>query len=224
MGAKKWYNAFITVDRPEPAAQSPTDPARGVAEIAASIEPEVQFTSPVRNPNAFDQIYTAAEIASPPGGYTILKVAEMLQSDHIRTAPVEMRKNSILLALDAAGVPLKSVIEDAIRRDRALDTYERVQQQAFEDLAAKKTAENREIEAEIERLTNERRARIQANAEAVAKERARVDDWRLQKQKEEERIAEAVSYFVTENPITTRLSPPGSATSAADPGSSDPKR
>lgn len=224
MGAKKWYNAFITVDRPEPAAQPPTDPAHGVAEIAASIEPEAQFTSPVNNPNSFDQIYAAAEIPAPPGGYTILKVAEMLQSDHIRTAPVEMRKNSILLALDAAGVPLKSVIEDAIRRDRALDTYERVQQQAFEDLAAKKTAESHEIEAEIERLTNERRARIQANAEAVAKERARVDDWRLQKQKEEERIAEAVSYFVTENPITTRLSPPGAATTGADRGSSDPKR
>jgi hypothetical protein len=147
----------------------------------------------------------------------------MLQSDHIRTAPPEMRKNSILLALDAAAVPLKSVIEDAIRRDRALDTYERVQQKAFEDLVAKKTAETKDIEAEIERLTKERQARIQANAEAVAKERARVDDWRLQKQKEEQRIADAVSYFVTENPITTTLSP-GTGGSSTDPGTRDTKR
>jgi len=224
MGTKKWYNTFITVDRSESEAPAPPDPARAVAEIAASIAPETQFTSQVRDPNAFDQIYAAAEIGAPSGGYTILKIADMLQSDHIRTAPAEMRKNSILLALDAASVPLKTVIEDAIRRDRALDTYERVQQKAFEELVAKKTAENRDIEAEIERLTKERRARIQANAEAVAKERARVDDWRLQKQKEEQRIADAVSYFVTENPITTTLSAPGAGGSGADPGASDPKR
>ncbi|HXJ67723.1 MAG TPA: hypothetical protein VNM39_02395 [Verrucomicrobiae bacterium] len=223
MGTKKWYNTFITVDRPEPSAPAPADPARAVAEIAASIAPDTQFTSHVSDPNAFDQIYAAAEISSPPGGYTILKVADMLQSDHIRTAPPEMRKNSILLALDAAAVPLKSVIEDAIRRDRALDTYERVQQKAFEDLVAKKTAETKDIEAEIERLTKERQARIQANAEAVAKERARVDDWRLQKQKEEQRIADAVSYFVTENPITTTLSP-GTGGSSTDPGTRDTKR
>ena len=227
MGTKKWYNAFVSVDRPEPAASpAPPDPARTVADIAASIAPEPRFTTPVKNPNAFDQIYSAAEITAPPNGYSILKIADMLQSDLIRTAPAEMRKSSILLALDAAGVPLKSVIEDAIRRDRALDTYERVQSQAFDALSAKKAEENRQIEAEIQQLTNERRARIQANTEAVAKERARVDDWRVQKEKEEQRIADAVSYFVTDNPITTRLSAPesGAASSRNPPTPPTPKR
>src|SRR5439155_20846107 len=170
MGTKKWYSAFVSVDRPEAERTGRPDTAGSVADIAATIAPEPQFTTPVKNPNAFDQIYSAAEIAPPPNGYTILKVADMLQSDLIRTAPVDMRKSSILLALDAAGVPLKSVIEDAIRRDRALDTYERVQQKAFEELQAKKQEENRQIEAEIEKLVAEWRSRSQANDEAGARE------------------------------------------------------
>ena len=210
MGTKKWYNAFVSVDRPgETEPKSPPDPASAVAEIAASVATETQFTTPIKNPNAFDQIYSAAEISAPPNGYSILKIADMLQSDLIRNASADMKKSSILLALDAAGVPLKSVIEDAIRRDRALDTYERVQQKAFEELEARKSEENHLIEAEIERLVSERRGRIQANSEAVARERARVEDWRKQKEKEEQRIADTVAYFVTENPITTRGSVPG---------------
>jgi Asp-tRNA(Asn)/Glu-tRNA(Gln) amidotransferase A subunit family amidase len=217
MSRKKWYNAFITIDRAEGATSSEqpetaeTNAAQAVADIAASIAPEPQFSSPVQNPNSFPQIYAAAEIPSPQGGYSILKVADMLQSEHIRNAPPEVKRNSVLVALDAAGVAVKDVIEDAVRRDRALDTYERVQQKALEELEAQKQEDNRQIEAEIERFVSERRARIQANNDAIAKERARVDAWRQQKQEEERRISDAVSYFVTENPITTTQTPAGPA-------------
>ena len=62
----------------------------------------------------------------------------MLQSEHIRNLPAEVKRSSILLALDAAGVKLQDIIEDAVRRDRALDTFERVQQKAVEDLEKQK--------------------------------------------------------------------------------------
>src|ERR1035438_7510177 len=75
-----------------------------------------------------DEIYHAAEIQAPAHGYTITKVTEMLQSERIRTLPAEVKKNSVLLALDAAGVKIEEVIEDAVKRDRALDGFERVQQ------------------------------------------------------------------------------------------------
>ena len=50
----------------------------------------------------------------------------------------------------------------------------------------------------MDRMIAEHRARIQANDEAVAKERERFYTWRLQKQQEEQKIADAVSYFVEE--------------------------
>lgn len=206
--SKKWYNLFLSVDQtgegsPEEAPKAGDGAARTVAEIAASVAAEPQFTTPVNNPTSFEEIYRAAEIQTPQHGYTVFKVAEMLNSEHIRGLPAEVRRSSVLVALEAAGVKLAEVIEDAVRRDRALDTYEKVLQKSVEELEARKSEENRKTEAEMQRLVAEYRARIQTNSDEVAKEKERFYGWRLQKQQEEKKIADAVSYFVSENPITT---------------------
>jgi hypothetical protein len=126
---KRWYNLFVSVgEQPEGEADASKGPGEGataaqaVADIAASLPAEARFSTPVSNPTSFDQIYDSAEIHAPDHGYTILKVAEMLQSEHIRGLPAEVKRNSILLALEASNVKLQDVIEDAVKRDRALDT------------------------------------------------------------------------------------------------------
>jgi hypothetical protein len=207
---KKWYNYIVSVEgEAGEEAQKPGAPAtsksaaQSVAEIASTIAAEPQFTSPVSDPTSFEQIYKAAEIPEAAKGYSILKVSQMLESDRIRSLPSDVKKSSILLALDAAGVDIKDVIQDAIRRDRALDTYERVQQRAVEELETKKSKENNDIQAQIDKYVTEQRARIQANNDAISREKERFTGWRLKKQQEEKKIAEAVGYFVAENPITT---------------------
>lgn len=209
--SKKWYNYIVSVDdaagQQEP--DSPQVPAtsrsaaQSVAEIAATISAEPQFTKPVSDPTSFEEIYQAAEIPAAAKGYSILKVSQMLESEHIRNLPTDVRKSSILVALDAAGVELKDVIQDAIRRDRALDTFERVQQRSVEELDSRKTKENSEIQAQIDKYVTEQRAKIQANNDEISREKERLTSWRLKKQQEEKKIAEAVGYFVTENPIST---------------------
>ncbi len=211
---KKWYNYFVSVDEGENAVKSEgsssgnspvgaRSAAQSVAEIASTVAAEPKFTTPVSDPTSFEEIYKAAEIPPPPQGYSILKVAHMLESDHIRTLPSDVKKSSVLVALDAAGADIKDVIQDAIRRDRALDTYERVQQRAVEELESKKTQENAQIQAQIDKYLTEQRARIQANNDEIAREKERFAGWRLKKQQEEKRIADTVGYFVSENPITT---------------------
>jgi DNA gyrase/topoisomerase IV subunit A len=118
------------------------------------------------------------------------------------------------------------VIEDAVKRDRALDGFERVQQKSLDDLEARKEQENNQIQAELDRLIAEHKARVQANKDEVAKEKERFYSWRLQKQQEEQKIADSVSYFVAENPITTggASSPQraaGDASKTGPPKSSD---
>lgn len=212
---KRWYELFVSVDSEGAASEGTAQPnvgadasagrtaAQSVAEIAAKLPMEPQFTSAVKNPTSFEDIYQAAEIQTPVHGYTIYKIADMLQSEHIRNLPVEVKRSSVLLALDAAGVKLEDVIQDAVRRDRALDTYERVQQKAFEQLQENKSKENAGIQADIDRYVAQQRARMDANNDSVAREKERLYSWRLNKQQEEQKIADAVSYFVTENPITT---------------------
>jgi len=209
---KKWYNYFVSVDEANRTGEAPgsgsapaaeMSAAQSVAEIASTVAAEPKFTSPVSDPTSFDEIYKAAEIPSPAQGYSILKIAQMLESEHIRNLPSDVKKSSVLVALDAAGVDIKEVIQDAVRRDRALDTYERVQQRAVEELETRKSKENRSIQAEIDRYVTEQRAKIQANNDEIAKEKQRFTGWRLKKQQEEKKIADAVGYFVSENPITT---------------------
>ena len=206
---KKWYNYFVSVDEAGSAGdpqQAPPEAERSaaqtVADIAASVAPEPKMTSIPPPSASFDEIYSAAEIHPPAHGYTIYKIADMLQSEHIRNLPAEVKRSSILLALDAAGVKLQEIIEDAVRRDRALDTFERVQQKSVDDLAARKTEENRKIQEEMDKMVADHRARMQANNDAIAKEKERFYSWRLQKQQEEQKIADTVSHSVSENPIT----------------------
>lgn len=223
---KKWYNYFVSTDQPEglteeapppppvqgarPAARPITprpagsSAAQAVADIAAAVTiPETRFATPVNNPTSFDEIYQAAEIPVAPHGYTILKVAEMLQSEHIRALAPSVKRSTILVALDAAGVKLQDVIQDAVRRDKALDTYEHVQEKGILELENKRSQENRELQAELDRLKGEYEAKIRKNNDAVAKEKERFAGWRLKKQQEEQKIADTVSYFASPNPITT---------------------
>ena len=209
--SKKWYNMFVSVDSPsgapepgagEPPSSQQPDAAQMVAQIAASIPAESKFTAPVADPSSFAEIYQAAEIAPPAHGYTIEKVAAMLQSEHLRGLSTEVKRSSILVALEASGAKIEDVIQDAVRRDRALDGYERVLQKSLSDIQTRKSEENRQIEAEMNKMLAEYRARIQANNEAISKETARFSAWRTKKQQEEKNIADTVGHFVTENPIT----------------------
>lgn len=222
---KKWYNYIVSVDDASTAEQTPsnvrgatpapaTSAAQSVAEIAATVAAEPKFTTPVSDPTSFEEIYKAAEIPAAPQGYTILKISQMLESEHIRNLPSDVKKSSVLVALDAAGVDIKEVIQDAVRRDRALDGYERVQQRAVTELEGRKSKENSDIQAQIDKYVTEQRAKIQSNNDEVAREKERFTGWRLKKQQEEKKIAEAVGYFVTENPITTGdgNAPPASKT------------
>jgi hypothetical protein len=210
---KKWYNYFVSVDEANPARTTPPatgksapdakSAAQSVADIAATVAAEPKFTTPVSDPASFDEIYRAAEIPQAPQGYSILKISQMLESAHIRSQSSDVKRSSVLVALDAAGVDIKDVIQDAIRRDRALDTYERVQQRALEELESAKTKENAQLQGEIDRYVTQQRAKIQANNDAVLREKERFTGWRLKKQQEEKKISETVAYFVSENPITT---------------------
>jgi hypothetical protein len=227
---KKWYNYFVSVDEagaPMPgaapgsaerggAAPEQMNPAQTVAQIAAGVATEPKFTSPVSSTGSFEEIYQAAEIPQAPQGYSIMKIAEMLQSEHIRSMTTDVKRSTILVALDAAGVDIKDVIQDAVRRDKALDGYERVQERAITDLETRKNQENAQIQAELDKYVAEQRAKIQGNNDEVTREKERFFGWRLKKQQEEKKIADAVAPFVTENPITTGGS--GAAPAAPKPG------
>lgn len=210
--SKKWYEYLVTFSPPagdatvppDASAQSPppADAAQSVAEIAATVAPAPEFKQPVANALSFDDIYDAAGIQAPAHRYTILKIADMLESEHIRGMAAPVKRSSILVALDAAGVKINDIIQDAVRRDRALDAFEALQARALDKLEAEKNKELAQIQAEMDRYLAEQKARLEKSGQEVVREKDRLRAWREAKRREEQRIAVAVSYFALDTPIS----------------------
>jgi hypothetical protein len=202
---KKWYSYFVVPDdaRPGAPAGGPSPAARQVSDVAPESAGDVTFTAPVAGGVTLDDVYEAARIPTPAHGYTVLKVAGMLKSEHLTSLPDDVKRKSIMVALDAAGVSVDDIVQDAVRRDRALDGYERVLQKHLDELRASTAADNARIDDEITQRVAELRARIDANAQTLAAEEREFVAWQTRKHQEETVIADAVGAFVTENPITT---------------------
>ena len=140
---------------------------------------------------SMDDIYRAASILTPRMGYSIRKVADMLASDHLRGLSDEMKRASVLMALDAAGISVDEVLRDAATRQAAINSYESDQWEHFEEYWASKATENAHTQAELERITAQYLERIKRNLDEIAREKVVFAQWQAMKQKEAERIGEA---------------------------------
>jgi hypothetical protein len=144
----------------------------------------------------FEEIYVSAGIQTPRLGYSIGKVVDMLSSEHIRDLPSETKRASLMMALDAAGVQVNEVLQDATLRQHALNSYETAQKKRLEQYELRKAQENREIQAEMDRVTAQFLARINNNLDEVAREKDALRHWQMQKQEEAHKMAEAVALCV----------------------------
>ena len=112
-----------------------------------------------------EDIYAVAGIANPRGGYSVNKVVDMLHSEHIRGLSTEMKRAAVLMALDAAGVTIGQIQQDAKTRQNALDAYEAEQRKQAEAEWARKAEENIQIQSDLERVKAQYMARIARNEE-----------------------------------------------------------
>lgn len=140
-----------------------------------------------------EDIYRASGILQPHSRYGIIKIVEMLESKHIRELPTEVKRASVLMALEASGTSVDDVLQDAARRQHALNAYESGQKQQFEEFEAHKTRENARIQAELERVVAHYSERIKQNQEQVEREREALRSWQAMKERELQRISEAAA-------------------------------
>lgn len=143
-----------------------------------------------------EEIYVAAGIMNAPKGYGIQKVVEMLNSEHIHNLSKEMKKVAVLMALDAAGVSLDQVRQDAKARQDALDAYEATQKKQAEAEWARMEEEVLQIQAELERVKAQYLARVTRNLEGVSRDKTRFSSWAAAKQQETQSMADAVDLFL----------------------------
>lgn len=159
--------------------------------------PELNVVEPAtRLTTLLETIYRDAAIKPSPLGYDILKTSEMANSPRLAGMSQDFKRNALLMALQAAGVELNSIIADAISRQRALNDYEDNLLKELREFEAEKTKESTRLQTELDRLTAECKARLQANLEEVAKEQAAFHAWQQTRQQESQRIVGTAMLLV----------------------------
>jgi hypothetical protein len=173
-------------DHAPPASQDGADQARPSPRPAA--ERGTYLT--------FDQIYMGSAVKPPKIAYGILKVASMVNSAHLAGMSADAKRNSLLMALEAAGVEVEDLLQDAVVRQKALNDYDDGQQQKLKELETAKLEENNRIQIELDRITGQYVSRIQANLDGLAHELDQFRAWQRGKQQEAQRITEAAAFCV----------------------------
>jgi hypothetical protein len=151
---------------------------------------------PAPGQSAFEQIYQCATVKPRPASYSILKVADMMNSPHLSGMAPEARRSALLMALEAAGAEIEDLLQDAVVRQRALNDFEEAQEDRLRRYESAKTDENQAIQGELDRFTNQFMARIQANLEEVAHQQDSFRAWQKRKQQEAQRITDAATCCV----------------------------
>ena len=183
-------NAPADASRDQP---SPTDESarlvNGGAPVAVPVAANGRYSS-------FEQIYQSVVNKLPRISYNILKVADMVRSTHLNAMSGEAKRCSLLMALEAAGVAVEDVLQDAILRQKALSEYEDAQRSRLKHFEQVKADENAKIQAELEKATKAHMARVQANLDEIAREQDHFRVWQKSKNQECERLTEAAGYCV----------------------------
>ena len=162
-------------------------PGNGVACTAPGVAPVM---------DSFEEVYASSGIKAPGKSYSILKIAEMLNSKHLADMTPDSKRNSLMMALEAAGAEIGDLLQDAVSRNRALDEYEEKRQEQIKTFETAKAEENNRLHAELDRLTSQYMSRIQANSDQVAQEQDNFRGWQKRKQQESQRITDAATFCV----------------------------
>jgi hypothetical protein len=148
----------------------------------------------------FKSVYTEAGITTPAHGYGVDKVADMLASPHLGSRPRDVRATAALAALEAAQVPLRDVIDDAVLRHKALAAFEAAK--ALELQAVKTRSRSRidVLQEQVRVFMAARNGEIDSLNRTVQAARQQLAQLQSRKQREEERLLRVVTHFVEPRP------------------------
>ncbi|HJS57112.1 MAG TPA: hypothetical protein VKA01_03330, partial [Vicinamibacteria bacterium] len=158
------------LDDPELQAAQPTAPRvtrplreREIpAEVFAGPPPKKLAQSSVPASVAdFAAVYGEAGIELPAHGYGVDKVGEMLESKRLASLNREVKAAAVMAALEAAGVAVRDVIQDAVLRDKALDAFEAAKDREAKEARQKNEARIQALQQELDALLQKINAEIE---------------------------------------------------------------
>ncbi len=201
-------------ERPGAPAAAETFEPKPTREVARSTVPA--------NVQDWNDVYQEAGITLAAHGYGVDKVQEMLSGRRLAPLAREVKATAVLAALEAAQVPIRDVVQDAVQRDHALDAFEAAKQKELAETRARNAARIESLQAELKLLSQKISAELEALQKQSDEATAAFASLQQRKQQEEQRLFEVVSYFidVSENPVSA----PGRVAGKAGPEKPGPKQ
>ncbi|MFZ1082103.1 MAG: hypothetical protein WAO19_09265 [Candidatus Kryptoniota bacterium] len=199
MAEKKWYNVFVSVEDEEKKARTTIQAPDSQSRLEIS---EPQLEQPVARVGeefpSFEAVFQAFGLKEPANGFTVYRAEELLKSVYLKNATPEIRRSALMVALEALRIPAEEVIQDAVRRDKALTQFEKIEERRLRELEQKKSEENKRLQEEMERIFNEIRERMEDNNSLLKETREKFQAWQQEKEKEEQRLSSVLQYFVSQ--------------------------
>ena len=166
--------------------------------------PELPPESAQKLPS-FDEIYRRSTFKTnnKMAEWHILKIADMLNSEHLRGLSPAAKHSALMMALEAGGVAVEDMLQDAVQRQRVLNEFEDAQLRRLQEIEGIKLRENERLNAEMEAQCANYRSRINAGVEEIERQHQTFREWQEQKEREQRRIADAASACVSGEPSAT---------------------
>lgn len=171
-------------------------------------------------PDDFGAIYKAAGVIDPAHGYTCYKVLEIFASPGFTSMDTRSKASALtgFLNMNPSGpVPVTDIVQDAVRRDQALDKFEEFMRAKLVKRNEEIDKENAALQGEIDEVIRRNREKIEANRIALETEQAKLSRWQVIKRAEERKLFDAVNPFVESNPISTADTAPRPGAAPAAP-------
>lgn len=144
----------------------------------------------------FEDVFNAAGIASPPGGWTVDRLLEFLNTARFGKMNHAEAQRETLAMLAAENVDAADVVKDAISRDQALD--------AFEEFIGKK---RQQWQSERKLLLAELKRQQRQLEKEIESEEKKWIEWRRRKRQRELDMARAVGYLIDQPVISIEDEP-----------------
>lgn len=219
MSEKKWYNVFVSVEDEEKKAEQVAESSEVQAPSRVEFS-EPQLEQPVARVGqelpSFEAVYQAFGIKDPANGFNVYRAEELLRSTHLKGATAEIRRSALMVALEALRIPAEDVIQDAVRRDKALTQFEKIEERRLREMEQKKSEENKRLQEEMERIFNEIREKMEDNNNSVKEARDKFQSWQEDKEKEEQRLSGVLQYFVQQEVSEQSHTPKRRRTTSSD--------
>jgi hypothetical protein len=205
----KGVRLIVADDARDPSAEATPTPSARERDIPASEfeaePPQAVAQSQVpADVDDFGAVYQEAGIELPLHGYGIDKVAEMLESKRLASLGREVKATAVMAALEAAQVPIRDVIQDAVLRDKALDAFEAAKEREVAQLRQASEARLEALKAEMDAYLRAKNAEIEELKRAGDAAGAAFVKLQERKRREEQRLHDVVAHFIegADNPVT----------------------